>query len=109
MTPESASVIDGVRRAARWFEPGPAGLAPLVEAFGDARVVLIGEASHGTHEFYRTRAELTRALIEQKGFNVVAVEADWPDAYRAGQWVRHASADPDVHTALGSFTRFPRW
>src|SRR5919106_5384558 len=109
MTPESASVIDGVRRAARWFEPGPAGLAPLVEAFGDARVVLVGEASHGTHEFYRTRAELTKALIERKGFNLVAVEADWPDAYRVNRWVRHASAERDAAMALDDFTRFPRW
>jgi erythromycin esterase-like protein len=109
MTPAGSSAVDAVRRAARWFEVGPAGVAPLVEAFGGSRVVLIGEASHGTHEFYRTRAELTRALIEQKGFNIVAVEADWPDAYRAGQWARHDSDDADVEAALASFTRFPRW
>ena len=109
MMPESSSPILAVRRAARWYEPGPAGIAPLVEAFGDADVVLIGEATHGTREFYRERAELTRALIEQRGFNIVAAEADWPDAYRACQWVRLESADPDAETALGSFTRFPSW
>ena len=51
-------------------------------------MVLIGEATHGTQEFYRIRADLTRALVRQRGFDIVAVEADWPDAYRANQWVR---------------------
>ena len=72
-------------------------------------MVLIGEASHGTDEFYRIRAELTRTLIEQKHFNIVAVEADWPDAYRVNRWVRHMSDDRDAIEALGDFTRFPRW
>ena len=55
---------------------------PLLKAVGDSRFVLIGEASHGTHEFYRVRAQITKRLIVEKGFNAVAVEADWPDAYR---------------------------
>lgn len=84
-------------------------LAPLLEAIGDARVVLIGEASHGTEEFYRVRAEITAALIERKSFDIVAVEADWPDAYRANRWIRHSSQDPDAASALADFTRFPRW
>jgi erythromycin esterase-like protein len=107
MTPEAA--IDSVRRDALWFEPTPDGLGPLVDAIGDAPLVLIGEASHGTHEFYATRAELTKALILRKGFNVVAVEADWPDAYRVNRWVRHAADERDADAALGDFTRFPRW
>src|SRR5436190_5270455 len=82
---------------------------PLRQRAGDRQVVLIGEASHGTHEFYQIRAELTKALIARKGFNVVAVEADWPDAYRVNRWVRHASSDADAEAALGDFTRFPRW
>lgn len=98
-----------VRNEALWFEPVADGLAPLVDAIGDARLVLIGEATHGTHEFYRTRAELTKALISRKRFNLVAVEADWPDAYRVNRWVRHASDDPDADAALEDFTRFPRW
>src|SRR5205823_9815209 len=73
--------VEAVRRAAIWFEPGPDGFGALLERIGDAALVLIGEASHGTHEFYQTRAELTKALILHKGFNLVAVEADWPDAY----------------------------
>ena len=98
-----------VRSEALWFESTAGGLTPLVDAIGDARVVLIGEATHGTHEFYRTRAELTKALIARKGFNLVAVEADWPDAYRVNRWVRHASSEASAEKALDDFTRFPRW
>jgi erythromycin esterase-like protein len=103
------AVVEVVRREALWFEPTADGMMPLLNAVGDARLVLIGEATHGTHEFYRTRAELTRALISRKGFNLVAVEADWPDAYRVNRWVRHAAREPDAEAALGDFTRFPRW
>jgi erythromycin esterase-like protein len=98
-----------VRHAALRFESKPDGFAPLLESIGAADLVLVGEATHGTHEFYRARAELTKALILDKGFNIVAVEADWPDAYRASRWLRHASTEPDAEAALGDFTRFPRW
>lgn len=101
--------VDDVRHDAVWFEPDPDGFGPLLEAIGDARLVLIGEASHGTHEFYRTRAELTKALITRKAFTLVAVEADWPDAYRVNRWVRGVSAGPAQDEALADFTRFPRW
>src|SRR5687768_6452824 len=101
--------VQAVRDAALWFEPGTDGLGPLLDAIGDASLVLIGEASHGTHEFYRIRADLTSALIDRKGFNIVGAEADWPDAYRANRWVRLGSDDPDATAALDSFTRFPRW
>jgi erythromycin esterase-like protein len=101
--------LEAVRAAAFWFERGTDGLTPLLDAIGDADAVLIGEASHGTHEFYRIRADLTAALIERKGFNLVAAEADWPDAYRANRWVRLTSHDTDATGALDSFTRFPRW
>ena len=63
----------------------PADLDPLLRRIGPARVVLLGEASHGTHEFYDERARITRRLIEEKGFTAVAVEADWPDAYRVNR------------------------
>jgi erythromycin esterase-like protein len=82
---------------------------PLLELIGDARVVLLGEASHGTHEFYRERARITRHLIEERGFTVLAVEADWPDAYRVNRWVRGTSRDTAAAEALGDFERFPRW
>jgi erythromycin esterase-like protein len=81
----------------------------LLELIGDAQVVLLGEASHGTHEFYRERARITRRLIAEEGFAAVAVEADWPDAYRVNRWVRGRSDDRDAIQALGEFERFPRW
>jgi erythromycin esterase-like protein len=101
--------IESVRRASLPVSPTPSGLRPLLSAIGDARLVLIGEATHGTHEFYEARAELTKLLIAQRGFMFVAVEADWPDAYRANRWVRGLSAERDAGQALGDFARFPRW
>jgi erythromycin esterase-like protein len=87
----------------------PAQYDTLIEDLGDAKVVLIGEATHGTHEFYRERAFITRRLIAEKGFSAVAVEADWPDAYRINRYVRGASEDEDAVQALGGFGRFPTW
>jgi erythromycin esterase-like protein len=81
----------------------------LVERIGDARFVLIGEASHGSHEFYRERAVITRRLINEHGFHAVAVEADWPDAYRVNRYVRGHGDDPDGNHALAGFLRFPTW
>lgn len=82
---------------------------PLMELIDDSRFVLIGEASHGTHEFYQTRAEITERLIKAKGFLAVAVEADWPDAYRVNRYVQGRSDDAEAVEALGSFKRFPTW
>ncbi len=81
----------------------------LIDAIGDARIVLIGEATHGTHEFYRQRALITRRLIAECGFSAVAVEADWPDAYRINRYVRLAGPDEDAVESLGDFERFPAW
>src|SRR5207237_1218554 len=75
----------------------------LLALIGDAHFVLIGEASHGTHEFYRDRAEITKRLIAEKGFNAVDVEADWPDAYRVNRFVRRISDDAEPVEALGDF------
>jgi erythromycin esterase-like protein len=97
-------------RAAAHPLTGSAGdYGPLIELIGDARIVLLGEASHGTHEFYRERARITRRLIEEHGFTLVAVEADWPDAYRVNRWVRGTGSDTVAAEALGDFLRFPRW
>jgi erythromycin esterase-like protein len=82
---------------------------PLMELIGDARFVLLGEASHGTHEFYHQRAQITKRLITEKGFAAVAVEADWPDAYRVNRYVRGASHDSETVDALADFKRFPAW
>jgi erythromycin esterase-like protein/predicted phosphoribosyltransferase len=81
----------------------------LIERATAARFVLIGEASHGTHEFYRERAEITKRLIAEAGFTAVAVEADWPDAYRVNRFVRGDSDDASAEEALGDFRRFPTW
>ncbi|MEQ7010157.1 erythromycin esterase family protein [Actinopolymorpha sp. B17G11] len=81
----------------------------LFDLIGDAHLVLIGEASHGTHEFYRARADMTRRLIEEKGFCAVAAEADWPDAYRVNRWVRARSVDASAEESLRGFQRFPTW
>lgn len=82
---------------------------PLIDFIGDAHFVLLGEASHGTHEFYRERAEITKRLILEKGFSAVAVEADFPDAYRINRYVRGIGEDKDSIDALGGFKRFPAW
>jgi erythromycin esterase-like protein len=81
----------------------------LLELVGDAHFVLLGEASHGTHEFYAERAEITQRLIIEKGFCAVAVEADWPDAYRVNRFVRGAGSDETAEEALRGFERFPSW
>jgi erythromycin esterase-like protein len=81
----------------------------LMNLVGDARFVLLGEATHGTHEFYRERARITRRLIEEKGFDAVVLEADWPDAYRVNEYVRGRGADADAGQALSAFKRFPVW
>lgn len=90
----------------------PGGLPPvsaLDEIVGEAKVVLIGESSHGTTEFYQARAEITKWLIEHKGFNAVAAEADWPDAYRVNRFVRGVGNDATAADALRGFQRFPAW
>lgn len=90
----------------------PDGVPPvdaLEQLIGDARIVLIGEASHGTHEFYAARAAITRWLIRQKGFCAVAAEADWPDSYRVNRFVRGLGDDRSADQALSGFERFPAW
>ena len=81
----------------------------LLELIGGKRFVLLGEATHGTHEFYRERARITRRLIEDKGFVAVAVEGDWPDAYRVNRYVLGQSNDTHAAAALEDFSRFPAW
>jgi erythromycin esterase-like protein len=83
-----------------------AALEQLLARVGDARIVLVGEATHGTSEFYRMRARISRKLIEKKGFRFVAIEGDWPDAARVDHYVRHLEFPPSEWTA---FARFPTW
>jgi erythromycin esterase-like protein len=104
-----AAIVEAVRRHAVPVDLETAAARLLDTIDPEVSVVLIGEATHGTREFYRIRADLTRALIRQRGFDIVAVEADWPDAYRANQWVRLLGTDGTAEAALDDFTRFPRW
>src|SRR5919112_574506 len=106
MTKEPLKELAGIVRGAAVPLEGVGGdYGPLLEAIGGARFVLLGEASHGTEEFYRARAEITKRLIAEKGFAAVAVEADWPDAYRVNRYVRGQSDDEDAQAAPGGFRR----
>jgi protein-L-isoaspartate(D-aspartate) O-methyltransferase len=105
--PTGSSVPDLIRQAAEPLpDPGDPAFGRLFDRFGDRRVVLLGEASHGTCEFYRARAAITRRLIEAHGFTVVAVEADWPDAAVIDRHVRLRPAAPEAEPP---FRRFPTW
>jgi erythromycin esterase-like protein len=108
-TPIDSSLREAVRKSAHPLTGAATDYDPLLERIGDAHFVLLGEASHGTHEFYRERAVITMRLIEEKGFTAVAAEADWPDAYRVNRYVRRASDDLDAAEALTDFRRFPTW
>ena len=101
---EADIVAQGVHR----ISPG-ADYDRLVELAGAAQFVLIGEASHGTHDFYATRAQLTRRLIAEKGFRILALEADWPDMLRVHRHVTGRTNEPSAAAALGDFRRFPAW
>jgi erythromycin esterase-like protein len=81
----------------------------LVQRLARARLALLGEASHGTHEFYAERVALSRKLVTEHGFEAIVVEADWPDAWRVNRYVRGLSDDPDASAALSGFERFPTW
>jgi erythromycin esterase-like protein len=109
MTDTDRLVTDAIRRTAQPLRPATPDYSSLVRTIGNARFVLLGEASHGTHEFYAERARITQQLITEHGFTAVAVEADWPDAYRVNRYVRGESDDTDAEEALGDFKRFPTW
>jgi erythromycin esterase-like protein len=102
-------LIEAIRQSAHRLTGESSDFDPLLQMIGDKRIVLIGEASHGTHEFYRIRAQITKRLITEKGFDAVAVEADWPDAYRVNQFVRLTGADQEAIDSLTGFQRFPTW
>jgi erythromycin esterase-like protein len=105
----TASALESLRRSAHPLIGEADDYDALLDLVGARRFVLIGEASHGTHDFYRERARITRRLIDECGFTAVAVEGDWPDAYRVNRYVLGLSDDPDGHAALADFLRFPTW
>jgi protein-L-isoaspartate(D-aspartate) O-methyltransferase len=105
--PSEASLTTAIAQAAEPFGSiETADLDPLLRRIGEARVVLLGEASHGTSEFYRMREQISRELIVKKGFDFIAIEGDWPDAARIDHYVRHREYRPSEWTA---FARFPVW
>ena len=108
-SPADVSLIDALRGTAYPLVGSARDYDPLMGRIGQARFALLGEASHGTHEFYRERAEITKRLIKEKNFIAIAVEADWPDAYRVNRYVRGLSDDIDGIDALSDFRRFPTW
>ena len=101
-------LIEGIQQAAKPLRDG-ADLDPLLERIGDARVVLLGEASHGTHEFYTWRDRISRRLIAEKGFHFIAVEGDWPDCYLVNRWVKGVDGDQSAREMLHAFERWPTW
>ncbi len=107
----SIPVGEGSRAIERIARPihGEDELDQVLDLVGPARIVLIGEASHGTREFYDLRASLTRKLIGERGFAGVAIEGDWPDALKVDRYVRGTSEDASAAEALSGFRRFPTW
>src|ERR1022692_4118427 len=96
----------------QWAYPlhSKADLKPLFDRIGDAQIVMLGEASHGTHEYYTWRATITKRLIEEKGFNFVAVEGDWPDCYRINRYVKgYHDSGIFAKEVLMEFNRWPTW
>src|SRR6266704_1895559 len=102
-------IADVIKQAAQPLEGNARDYDDLLKLIHEARFCLLGEATHGTHEFYRQRAEITKRLIKEKGFTAVAVEADWPDAFRVNRYVRGLGDDRDAHQALAGVKRFPTW
>lgn len=105
----SAQALQYIQKEARILTGGAGDFDPVVALCEKAQVVLLGEATHGTHEFYKARAQITQRLIDEMGFNAVAAEADWPDSWRVNAWVRGGDGDTDAVDALGGFRRFPQW
>ena len=109
MSRVATSPADAVRAHAMPLNGNAADLDGVVAMARDREFVLLGEASHGTHEFYRIRADITRRLMQELDFDAVVVEGDWPDVYRVNRYVQGATEDGTAREALGDFTRFPRW
>ncbi|ACA17294.1 Erythromycin esterase [Methylobacterium sp. 4-46] len=103
------ALVETLRAAAIPLTGGAHDYDALLDLVGATTFALLGEATHGTHEFYRERAEITKRLIREKGFTAVAIEADWPDAWRVNRYVRADSEDLDAVEALAGFRRFPTW
>lgn len=108
----SVNEQEAVNSLKQWAYPlkSKADLQPLFDRIGDARIVMLGEATHGTHEYYTWRSHITRRLIEEKGFNFIAVEGDWPDCYRLNRFVKgYVTDNKSAFKVLHAFNRWPTW
>ena len=101
--------VEFVHEIAQPLSDSADGYDGLIELIGDARFVLLGEPTHGTHEFYSERAAITKRLIAEKGFSILAIEADWPDSSRVHRYVCGDTTDANSNEALSGFRRFPTW
>jgi erythromycin esterase len=109
MSPINSSARAALARAGKQLA-SPADLDPLLDLIGDARFVLLGEASHGTSEYYTWRAEITKRLITERGFSFIGVEGDWPDCYRVNRYVKaHPGAPATAEEVLRQYERWPTW
>ena len=109
MATVSASVLANIENESLRLQ-GAIDLDPLMSRIGDSRYVLLGEASHGTHEYYTWRAEISKRLIQEKGFSFIAVEGDWPDCFAINRWVKgYADAGDSIVDVLHQFDRWPTW
>lgn len=109
MDKSTVNIIDEMREHSFTLD-GMSDLNPLMERIGDAKYVLLGEASHGTHEYYVWRSRISRRLIEEKGFSFIAVEGDWPDCYAVNRFVKHyPDAGTNARDVLHRFDRWPTW
>lgn len=103
---------EAISTVKQWAYPlqSKSDLQPLFNSIGDARIVMLGEASHGTHEYYTWRTHISKRLIEEKGFNFIAVEGDWPDCYRLNRFIKgYDIDDKSAFKVLHTFNRWPTW
>lgn len=109
MTEVKTNVTDVIREAAKPLRGSSSDYDELLKMTRDKHFILLGEASHGTHEFYEARVEATKRLIQEQGLNAIAIEGDWPSVYRVNRYVRGSGPDQSVNEALSDFRRFPLW
>ena len=108
-SPAPAAAVSAVREAARPIAGPPTDYSDILAAAAGARRVLLGESTHGTHEYYRERGRITERLIREQGVNAVAIEGDWSATHRVNLYVRGLGSDRSAEQALGGYTNFPVW
>lgn len=107
-SPDNREIISSIKQWS-WPLEAPQDLSPLIDKIGNAGIVMLGEASHGTSEYYRWRWWITKKLIEEKGFNFIAVEGDWPDCYRLNRYIKQDASPQNPYAILREFNRWPTW